>query len=333
MEYWASKVERVLVRSRHREGYATSNMQLYWRKSLGFTEWCADLNGWVVHGGNVPIEWSGKNTIVGAPKSNPTTGSTKRSHGKSPPLEDRPKKVRRKKASAKKPKIDSPKPPTAVQSDFGAVPVTKSNVPAAASTSTLSFLKQYKRKTSVGRIKVPESSKESGESEETQSKEYDFEDIAADFGKLLFLASVSSCVSSPNVLYSLGPIDEDIEIADEGLDVTVTTKEANAGMPSKRLVVSSTIHDVHQSKEPPELRSESSSATFKRMSLEEFLEQFAKYEENEKVAANFYPFSSNIVMFQWSKILAEGQPLLEVIVRKYPHFMTGCKLGASLRKS
>ena len=34
MKYWASKVERVLVPSRHREGYATSNMQLYWRKVM-----------------------------------------------------------------------------------------------------------------------------------------------------------------------------------------------------------------------------------------------------------------------------------------------------------
>ena len=34
IEYWASKVERVLVPSRHRKGYATSNMQLYWRKVM-----------------------------------------------------------------------------------------------------------------------------------------------------------------------------------------------------------------------------------------------------------------------------------------------------------
>ena len=46
-----------------------------------------------------------------------------------------------------------------------------------------------------------------------------------------------------------------------------------------------------------ELRSESSNAAIKRMSLEEFLEQFAKDEENEKVAA---------VMFQRSKIPIEG---------------------------
>ena len=82
---------------------------------------------------------------------------------------------------------------------------------------------QYRRKISAGRIKVPKYSEEvfcigfilsicflflfaficnakhmflwlhqSGESEETQSEEYDFEDIVADFGKLLFLASVSS---------------------------------------------------------------------------------------------------------------------------------------------
>ena len=47
-----------------------------------------------------------------------------------------------------------------------------------------------------------------------------------------------------------------------------------------------------------ELQSESSGATIQRMSLEEFLEQFAEDEENEKVAADFYPLSSNTVMFQ-----------------------------------
>ena len=46
-----------------------------------------------------------------------------------------------------------------------------------------------------------------------------------------------------------------------------------------------------------ELQSESSGAVFKRMSLEEFLEQFTKDRENEKVATDFYPLSSNIVMF------------------------------------
>ena len=35
--------------------------------------------------------------------------------------------------------------------------------------------------------------------------------MTADFGKLLFLASVSSRVSSADVLCSLGPTDEDIE--------------------------------------------------------------------------------------------------------------------------
>lgn len=39
--------------------------------------------------------------------------------------------------------------------------------------------------------------------------EYNFGDIAADFGKLLFLASVSSHISSPDVIYSLGLVDED----------------------------------------------------------------------------------------------------------------------------
>ena len=69
------------------------------------------------------------------------------------------------------------------------------------------------------------------------------------------------------------------------------------------------------------------------MSLEEFLERFAEDEENEKVATNFHPLSSNIVMFQRSKIPAKGQPLLAIVIRKHPHFMAGCKLGASLRKS
>ena len=55
---------------------------------------------------------------------------------------------------------------------------------------------------------------QSGDSEETQSEKYDFEDTTADFGKLLFLASVSSRVSSLDILYSLGPTDEDMEMAD-----------------------------------------------------------------------------------------------------------------------
>ena len=49
----------------------------------------------------------------------------------------------------------------------------------------------------------------------------------------------------------------------------------------------------------------SSSAAIKGISLKEFLEKFAKDEENEKVAADFYPLSNDIVMFQWSEILAE----------------------------
>lgn len=79
------------------------------RHNLGFAEWRVDLNGQVVHGGDVLIKWSEKNTIVGAPKSNPATGSIKRSRGKSPPSENKPKKVRCKRASAKKPKIGGPK--------------------------------------------------------------------------------------------------------------------------------------------------------------------------------------------------------------------------------
>ena len=82
-----------------------------------------------------------------------------------------------------------------------------------------------------------------------------------------------------------------------------------------------------------ELRVESSGAAIKGMSLEEFLEKFAKDEENEKVAADFYPLSSDTIMFKQSEIPVEGQPLLATIVRKHPYFTTGCKLGASLRKS
>ena len=34
IEYWANKVERVLVPSRHRKGYATTSMKLYWRRVM-----------------------------------------------------------------------------------------------------------------------------------------------------------------------------------------------------------------------------------------------------------------------------------------------------------
>ena len=84
---------------------------------------------------------------------------------------------------------------------------------------------------------------------------------------------VSSRVSSPDVLYSLGLADEDIEIAINDSDVTVTVGDVVAGMlsqehagkdldviitvgevvasiPSQRHVISSTIHDIHHSKEP-----------------------------------------------------------------------------------
>ena len=63
------------------------------------------------------------------------------------------------------------------------------------------------------------------------------------------------------------------------------------------------------------------------------MERFAEDEENEKVVTNFHPLSSNIVMFQRSKIPAKGQPLLAAITKKHPYFMAGCKLGVSLRKS
>ena len=88
----------------------------------------------------------------------------------------------------------------------------------------------------------------------------------------MFLTSVSSRVSSPIVLYSLGPTDEDIEVADEGPapsvttgetatempsqghvskdpDVIVTVGEATIEMPSQRHVASSIVNDVYQSKE------------------------------------------------------------------------------------
>ena len=69
------------------------------------------------------------------------------------------------------------------------------------------------------------------------------------------------------------------------------------------------------------------------MSLEEFLEIFAKNEENERVVTHFHPLSSNTVIFQQFEILAEGHPLLVAIIKKHPYFMAGCKLGVSLRKS
>ena len=110
-------------------------------------------------------------------------------------------------------------------------------------------------------------------SEEMQSKGHDSEGTVADFGKLLFLALVSSRVSSTNVLCSLGPTDEDIEMAGEGptiaattrevafwdsseestgkdLGVAVTASEAAAGTPSQRHVVPPTVHDLHHDKEP-----------------------------------------------------------------------------------
>ena len=111
------------------------------KQSLGFVKWRVDLNGWVVDGGNVPIEWSEKNVIVGAPKSNLAIGSTKRSRDKSCPSKVKPKKVRHKKASIEKPNTGIPKPPAIVQSDSGAVPTTNFSVPVAASASTLTPLK------------------------------------------------------------------------------------------------------------------------------------------------------------------------------------------------
>ena len=68
------------------------------------------------------------------------------------------------------------------------------------------------------------------DSEGTQSDGYDLEYIAADFDKLLFLASVSSCVSSLDVLCSLGPTDEDIEMVGESPIVAVTVGHIAAEM-------------------------------------------------------------------------------------------------------
>ena len=59
-----------------------------------------------------------------------------------------------------------------------------------------------------------------------QSEGHDSEGTTADFGKLLFLASVSSRVSFADVIYSLGPTDEDIKMAGEGPTIAATTREA-----------------------------------------------------------------------------------------------------------
>ena len=77
---------------------------------MGFAEWKADLNGWVVNGGDVLVDWSEKNVIVKALESNPTTDALKRPCGKSPSSKDKPKKVRRQKAGVEKSKAGSPKP-------------------------------------------------------------------------------------------------------------------------------------------------------------------------------------------------------------------------------
>ena len=78
---------------------------------------------------------------------------------------------------------------------------------------------------------------------------------------------VSSRVSFADVLCSLGPTDEDIEMAGEsptaaagesseesnGKDpnVTVIVGEVVASVPSQGHVVSSAVHDAHHGKEPP----------------------------------------------------------------------------------
>nr|POE97890.1 hypothetical protein CFP56_33830 [Quercus suber] len=278
LEYWASKVERVLVLSRHHEGYATSNMKLYWRKVMSSF-----------------INYSEKNIIVRALESNLATGAPKRSHGKSPSFEDKPKKVRRRRASAEKPKAGSPKPSAIVQSRSGAAPATKSSVPTAASASTPLPLKQYKRKTSAG----------------PTNKDIEMADEGPTVTAGEIVAGVSSKEHADKDLDVIVSVGEAVtgmpskEYAGKGLNVIIIAGEAVTSAPNQRHVVSSTVHDVHQRKEPPELRSGSSGVAVKRMNLKEFLEQFAEDEENMKVAADFYPLSSNIVMFQWSEIPTE----------------------------
>ena len=85
---------------------------------------------------------------------------------------------------------------------------------------------------------------------------------------------VSSRVSFADVLCSLGPTDEDIEMAGESPTATVIAGKATAGesseesngkdpnvtvivgevvasVPSQGHVVSSAVHDAHHGKEPP----------------------------------------------------------------------------------
>ena len=127
---------------------------------MGFAEWKADLNGWVVNGGDVLVDWSEKNVIVKAPESNPTTGALKRPHGKSPSSKDKPKKLRRQKAGVEKSKAGSPKPLVVAQSSSGAAQVTKFSAPADALASSLPPTKHYRRKTNAGRIHIFEISEE-----------------------------------------------------------------------------------------------------------------------------------------------------------------------------
>ena len=101
-----------------------------------------------------------------------------------------------------------------------------------------------------------------------QLEGHDSEGTVADFGELLFFASFSFRVSFANVLYSLGPTDEDIKVVGEGPTVAATTGDSNeestskdpsmavtvgeaaAGVPSQGYAISSTIHDAHHDKEP-----------------------------------------------------------------------------------
>nr|POF23166.1 hypothetical protein CFP56_70946 [Quercus suber] len=374
LEYKANKIERILVLSKHREGYATPSMKLYWkrvmntfegyvkslevddvvigpllrelssnaqlipstkaalawaaRQNLGFAEWRADLNGWVVHGGDVPMEWSEKSIIAKALESNPATGAPKRPRGKSPLSEDKPKKVRRQRAGIDMSKAGNPKPLVVAQSTSGATQVTKSSAPADAPTSPSSPTKHYRRKTSAGRVQILETSEEFGE--EMQSEGHDSGGMAADFSKLLFLASISSRVSFTDVLCSLGPIDEDVEMAGKSPAATVTAGEAAVGESSKEpigkdLDVAVTVWEAaigESSKDP----------AGKDLDVAVTVEEAVASVPSQGQAISPTVHNAHHEK-EPPEIPVEGQPLLATIMRKHPHFIAGCKLGGSLRKS
>ena len=58
---------------------------------------------------------------------------------------------------------------------------------------------------------------------------------------------------SPTTAVTIGEAaagDSSEELAGKDPDITVTAGEAVTSVPSQRHVVSSTVHDIHQSKEP-----------------------------------------------------------------------------------